>query len=214
MNDTKDSPDFLTGAYEKYGRVYATWSLAMLTSPEGIVANSRELNRKRNHAEYLLPIVFVSIFLGAAIGALIPDRPPLLNRASIFVVVAILWIFLSLLVHGVCRLLGGKAEMITTLALMIQNLAFVYVASNFLTLIVSWVALSYPPLGHFLKGRELVSSNGEILFAIQFLMLLYLVPVTVSKAHGFRGYRWILVAVFAACFAVFFGLPVFSMGGC
>lgn len=214
MSKTKDSSDFLTAAYEKYGRVYATWSLAMLTSPEGIVANSSELNRKHNHAEYLLPIVFVSIFLGAAIGALIPDRPPLLNRASIFVVVSILWIFMSLLVHGVCRVLGGKAEMVTTLALMIQNLAFVYVASNFLTLLVAWLGLTFAPLGDLLANRELLHTNGEILFTFQFLMLLYLVPVTVSKAHGFRGYRWILVAVFAACFSVFFGLPVFSMGGC
>jgi hypothetical protein len=214
MKEAKDGQDFFTGAYEKYGKVYATWSLAMLTSPEGIVANTHELNRKHDHVEHLLQIILVSVLLGASIGALIPDRPPLLSRASIFIVVSFLWLFLSLLIHGICRVLGGKAEMLTTLSLMIQNLAFVYVASNFLTLLISWSALSFAPLGRFLADRMLVNSNGEILFALQFLMLLYLVPVTVSRAHGFRGYRWIVVAIFAACFAVFFGLPVFSMGGC
>jgi hypothetical protein len=127
-----------------------------------------------------------------------------------------MWNFqiMSLLVHGVCRLFGGKADAPMTLSLMVQDLAFVYVASNFLTLILSWLALTYHPFSQFLTDRLLFSSPGTILFSMQFLLLLYLVPFTVSRAHEFKGYALILVALFAAVFAVSFGVPVFSMGGC
>jgi hypothetical protein len=206
--------DISIGIFDKYGKAYGTWALAILTSPESIVVRTRELSREGGNAQYLLPILIVSVFLGVTIGQLIPERPPFQSRAAIFCVVSILWVFMSLLVHGICRLFGGKAGALTTLSLMIQDLAFVYVASNFLTLIVSWIAVAYPPLHKLLVERELFSSTGEILFSFQFLMLLYLVPVTVSKAHEFHGFRWIMVAVFAAAFAVFFGIPVFSMGGC
>jgi hypothetical protein len=198
----------------KYGKDYATWLLAILTGPQGIVDKTRDINAKGETAQYLLPIVIVSIFIGATIGALIPGRPPLQSRATIFCVVSILWVFMSLLVHGVCRMFGGKATMLTTLSLMIQDLAFVYVASNFLTLILSSSAAMYQPIHILLADRLVLSSPGRILLSLQFLLLLYLVPLTVSRAHEFKGYTLILVALFAAVFAVSLGVPVLALGGC
>lgn len=198
----------------KYGKDYATWLLAILTGPQGIVDKTREINTKGETPQYLLPILIVSIFIGATIGALIPGRPPLQSRATIFCVVSILWVFMSLLVHGVCRMFGGKATMIMTLSLMIQDLAFVYVASNFLTLILSSSAAMYQPIHTLLADRLVLSSPGRILLSLQFLLLLYLVPLTVSRAHEFKGYTLILVALFAAVFAVSLGMPVLALGGC
>jgi hypothetical protein len=200
--------------FGKYGKDYATWVLAMLTSPQSVVDKTREINAKGETAQYLLPILIVSIFIGATIGALIPGRPPLQSRATIFCIVSILWVFMSLLVHGVCRLFGGTATMLTTLSLMIQDLAFVYVASNFLTLILSSSAAVYQPINALLAHRALLSTPGTILFTLQFFLLLYLVPLTVSRAHEFKGYLLILIALFAAVFAVSLGVPVLALGGC
>jgi hypothetical protein len=205
--------DFLA-ILEKYGKDYVTWLFAIITDPQSIIAKTQDVNGKGEYAQYLLPILIVSVLLGATIGALIPGRPPFQSRAEIFCVVSVLWVFMSLLVHGVCRLFGGKADAPTTILLMIQDLAFVYVASNFLTLLFSWAMLAYHPLHDLLADRLVFSSPGTILFTFQFLLLLYLVPFTVSRAHEFKGYLLILVAVFAAIFAVSFGLPVFAMGGC
>jgi|HubBroStandDraft_6_1064221.scaffolds.fasta_scaffold265682_3 hypothetical protein len=200
--------------FEKYGKDYATWLLGIISSPASIIDKTEEANGKGADVQYLLPILLVSIFVGATIGALIPDRPPFQSRATVFCLVSILWVFMSLLVHGICRMFGGKANVVMTLSLMIQDLAFVYVASNFLTLIIWWSATAYHPLQEFLASRLLFGSPGVVLFSIQFLLLLYLVPFTVSRVHGFKGYVLVMVALFAALFAVCFGVPVFAMGGC
>ena len=41
---------------------------------------------------------------------------------------------------------------------------------------------------------------------LQFILLLYLVPLTVSRAHGFSGARWFLVALSAAALTLLLGL--------
>jgi len=210
--------DFLGGLgskiYDKYGKEYAGWFMSMLTSPASIVSKSRQVRLDGTQGEYLLTVLATSIFLGATIGTMIPNRPPMQDRVVVFAVVSLLWLFLSLLVHFFCRMIGGKEEAQITVSLMTQNLAFVYVASNFLTLLITWVTLAYEPLRTDLEQRQFFKSPGDLLFVLQFLILLYLVPMTVSYAQGFRGFRWFMVAVFAACFAVLFGFPVFAQHSC
>ena len=128
-----------------------------------------------------------------------------------FIVVSPLWIFLSLLVHFFCRLVGGKEASQLTVSLMIQNLAFVYVASNFLTLLSTWVLMSY---GYSRQTSAILHEPASLLFSLQFLLLLYFVPATVSYAHGFRGFTWMLVAIVSATFALLFGFPVYAQHGC
>jgi hypothetical protein len=55
---------------------------------------------------------------------------------------------------------------------------------------------------------------GVFILRLQFILLLYLVPLTVSRAHGFSGARWFLVALSAAALTLLLGLPVAAMGGC
>lgn len=200
--------------FDRYGKQYAAWFLGIITDPAGVVAKTRAAKDDGTLIDYLTPIFVISLLLGATVGALIANRPPIQDRIIILCVVTLLWVFLSLIVHCVCRLLGGKEDALMTLALMSQDLAFVYVASNFLTMLVTRLGSSYEPLGAALSAHLFYSSPGTILFTFQFLFLLALVPLTVSKAHGFVGYRWLVVALFAAVFTVFFGVPVFSMGGC
>jgi hypothetical protein len=199
---------------DRFGKPYATWLVNMLTSPSKIVEVTRQRKADGSQGEYLLTILLVSTLIGVAIGAIIPNRPPIQSRAIVFLVVSLLWFFLSLLVHGFCRLLGGKEDAQIGVSLMVQDLAFAYIASNFLTLLITWMALTYKPLFNVLSKTLLFSEPGGVLFSLQFLILLYLVPMTVSYAHGFRGLRWVMVAIFAGCFAVMFGFPVYAQHSC
>ena len=94
----------------------------------------------------MVRIILISVLIGATIGALIPNRPELLGRVQIFVILSLLWLFLSLLVHLTCRLFGGKEGVGTTVTLMMQALAFAYVVSNFLTLLAAFAYKFYGPL--------------------------------------------------------------------
>ena len=214
MAEGKESGGFFDKLYERYAKEYAMWFIAVATDPGQIVERTREVRSEGRLGEYLMTVLTVSVFLGITIGALIPDRPPIKDRAVVFVVVSLLWVFQSLLVHFVCRLFGGREEATTSVSLMVQDLAFVYVASNFLTLLVAWVAATYQPVYDFLTKHLFFDGPGMVLFTFQFLLLLYLVPLTVSYAHGFRGVKWFVTALFAGCFALFFGVPVFAMHSC
>ncbi len=190
---------------------YLRWFVAMMAVSPTIVERTAEARRLGRHIPYLARIVLISVVIGATLGALIPNRPPLINRAEVFVVVALLWMFLSLLVHGICRILGGRENSGMTMLLMMQALAFAYVASNFLTLLTFQAGKYYFP-GTLDNPEPFLT--GYVLLSIQFALLLYLVPWTVSRAHGFSGARWFLVALSAAVLTVLIGLPVAVAGGC
>jgi hypothetical protein len=210
-----DIGDFVSQALEKYGKTYVNWALTMMSSPPSIVRNTKEKISDGGIGEFLLTIIIPTTIIGITVGSLIPNRPAIASRAIVFTVVSLLWVFLSLLVHFFCKLVGGKESSQVTVSLMVQNLAFVYVASNFLTLIVVWILISYS------KGLDssgisdlIVQEPGSLLFSSQFILLLYFVPVTVSYAHGFRGFMWMAVAIVSAAFAVLFGFPVYAQHGC
>ena len=99
---------FTEKLYERYGKVYASWLLAMLSAPSSVVAKTRDVLKEKSHGEYIATILTISIAFGVTVGALIPNRPEISSRAVVFIVVSLLWLFLSLLVHGFCRLVGGK----------------------------------------------------------------------------------------------------------
>ena len=210
-------PDFagLAGRLDaKYRKEYTDWFLGMVARPAAIVEKSRLARESGKQTEYLLTILSVSVFLGVTLGALIPYRPAIQSRATVFVVVSFLWLFLSILVHFCCKLLGGKEDSQTTMSLMLQNLAFAYVVSNFLTLLGMWLLITYGNFDPGTNGDGVSVIPGTILFLIQFLVLFYLVPTTISYAHGFHGFKWFVVAVVAACFAVLFGFPVYAQHSC
>jgi len=199
---------------DRFGKPYGTWFLNMLASPSKAVEATREAQARGRLAEYLLIIFIVSTLIGVTIGAIIPGRPSIQSRAQVFVVVSLLWLFLSLLVHGFCRLLGGQEQARIGIPLMAQDLAFAYVASNFLTLLIVWVVASYPVLQGYAKDNPWLKEPAALLFTFQFLILLYMVPVTVAYAHGFKGWRWFMIAVMAGLFAVMFGYPVYAQHSC
>lgn len=205
---------FVEKIYEQYGKEYLSWFLAMCSSPRLIVEKTRAAKLNDSHSTYLLNVLILSIFIGATIGALIPNRPDFPLRVVVFLTVAILWGFLGLLVSWFCRLLGGTESTDMSMSLMMQDLAFAYVVSNFLTLIIVWMDVVYEPLGAFRKSQFFLAEPGAILFSVQFVTLFFLVPLTVAYAHGFRGYKWFLVGAFSALFSILFGFPVYAQHSC
>jgi hypothetical protein len=208
-------------ATNTYASSYGEWFISVLTRPshtcafgQAWVSRNLSPDKSDERGKNLPAFLLISLFLGVTLGAVIPGRPPIQDRAVIAVVVTVLWVFLSLLIHGGCRIVGGKGKIQVTIAVMLQVLAVVYVVSNFLTLIIEAAAASYSPLHQMLASLWFGSKPGEILFVIQFKMLLIYVALSVSRAHGFKGFRMAFVALFSAGCAVLFGIPVFAMGGC
>ncbi len=205
--------DFLSQINDRYLRTYLVWLFSMLTSPSDIIRKTRYVVTHKTYGEYLLIIIVITTMIGITIGSMIPNRPPIQSRAIVFAVVSLLWIFLSLLVHFFCKLLGGKEKTEITMVLMVQNLAFAYVASTFLTLNFVWSFNTYDVTPRD-AVKELIENPKSMIFSFQFLLLLYFVPMTVSSAHGFKGIAWVAVAVFSAVFAVLLGFPVYAQGSC
>jgi hypothetical protein len=200
-------------AIEFHVSEYLRWLAAMSVQPDRVIRRTQSAAINDQYLGYMTRIVLFSVLIGATIGAVIPDRPPIAGRIQIFVILSLLWLFLSLLVHGVCRLFGGREGVGTTVTLMMQSLAFAYVVSNFLALLAVYISRYY---GAVVPGAilDIIHHPGFVILALQFVLLLYLVPLTVSRAHGFSGARWVLVALCGAILTVVLGLPVAASGGC
>jgi hypothetical protein len=193
---------------------YVRWMAAMVAQPDRVIRRTRSARANDQYLGYMARIILISVLIVATMGALIPNRPELLGRVQIFVILSLLWLFLSLLVHLTCRLFGGREGVGTTVTLMMQALAFAYVVSNFLTLLAAFAYKFYGPLIPDSVLDFKAYQPGVIILGLQFILLLYLVPLTVSRAHGFSGAKWFLVALCAGLLTVLLGLPVAATGGC
>jgi uncharacterized protein involved in cysteine biosynthesis len=198
-----------------YAVDYIGWLLQVASSPSYAASQAAEFSSKpHSKARTRIPVfLFFCILIGATLGLMIPNRPPIKDRAQVAVTVALLWIFISSLVHVLCRLMQGTGSFIGTLVTMLQVLAVVYVMSYFLTLLLSSAMLASPAAKNLLYKYGFTSS-GDLLLKIQFLMLLVYVPLSVGSVHGFRAVRRVAVGLIAATCAVFLGRLVFAMGGC
>jgi hypothetical protein len=194
-----------------YAKDYGERFFHVLTEPAQLLENG---SRSEGTDRTALSIFLVaSILLGATIGSLIPDRPKLQDRAIIAAVVMCLWLFLSLVVHVVCRLMKGKASAMMTFSAMTQILAMAYVISNFAALLYTACRKAYPRFDVF-AHESLFATPGGMLFAIQFTVLLIYIPLTLSSAHEFRGFKRLIAALIGAGCAILFGYPIFALGGC
>jgi len=165
----------------------------------------------------LIPIVGISIFVGATIGAIIPNRPPMKDRATVEVVVVVLWIFVSLIVHGLIAAAGGRGTLRQTLWTMLQILALAYVVSNTLALFGVSALVSV--------GKSASIQPGSLIIALQFLLLLVYLPLSLREVHQvgaagapastlFGTLLGLLITTVSAAVAVIFGWMTLASGGC
>ena len=183
---------------------YAAWFTSALSSPTYIARKAEEWETAKSEtvvgsasSSQFFVVLVISTVIGATVGAVIPGRPPLKDRFTVFVVVVLVWYLISILTHAVVRLLRGQGKTGTTVRAMMQLLALVYVLSNVACLLMVSAAGSLPPFKIFLESTGF-GEPGTILVSIQFLLLLFYLPLTIRRAHGFRG-------VVAGCAAGLFG---------
>jgi hypothetical protein len=101
---------------------YAQWFTSAVASPTYIGQRAIEWRddgpASAGRSKDFYVVLVVSAVLGATIGAIIPDRPPLKNRFTVAVVVVLAWLCISVRTHF----------------------------SNFVALLVTSAAAVFPPL--------------------------------------------------------------------
>lgn len=163
----------------------------------------------------LLTILVMSVFVGATIGSIIPDRPPVKDRATVAVVVLMLWVLVSLIVHAIIRMLRGHGSVAATLMTMLQLLALAYVFSN----VVALLTVSALQLVSHLSTSTAVTlpiPPGEIILGTQLLMLFIYLPFSLHRVHGIAAFGGLgLIGTCLVAFvAVLLGTLTMAVGGC
>jgi hypothetical protein len=199
---------------------YSQWFTSALGSPSYIAQRARGWYDDGGGAgasggsRDFYAVLLISAVLGATIGAIIPDRPPLKDRFTVAVVVVLAWLLISVCTHFFVRLFRGKAPLGVTVRAMMQVLAMAYVVSNFATLLVTSAAAVFPPLKSLLIA-EGFEAPGSVLVGAQFLLLLVYIPATLRAAHGTRGLlAGTAVGVLSALFAAGIAMALVGQQSC
>jgi hypothetical protein len=205
---------------KKYAFGYASWIYSTLiapwkTSPLLISTEDTKTDAARSvnlKGQNLVVIIAISIFIGATLGATIPGRPKFQDRATVLIVVCAIWLFVGFLIHGVCRLLGGKGSLRDSLFAILQSLSAVYVISNVITLIIINVARTFMSD----SPSEFTFSNdpGAVLVLLQCMFLLYYIPASLAGIHQFKRVALGIVATFSAIVSLLIFFPIAQAGGC
>ena len=67
---------------------YLRWLSAMATQPDRVIRRTRSAGANDQYLSYMMRIVLISVLIGATLGALIPDRPAILGRVQIFLILS------------------------------------------------------------------------------------------------------------------------------
>jgi hypothetical protein len=161
----------------------------------------------------IISALLISAFLGATIGAVIPDRPPLHDRVTTVIIVVIAWLVISVFTHIFTVLLRAKGALAITVGVMMQILAFAYMASNFMVLLLLSAAKALGSSDVSDMGLSWMTSPGELVTAIQLLILLILVPRSLRYAHSLRGFG-VVVGFIGALIGGVVALALAQTGGC
>ena len=193
----------------EFASTYATWFADTLThASRSPIEFSRSARSKRN-----LPVVLgISIFIGITLGSVIPGRPPMMERATVFVIILVLWVFYGIILHGLCLVMRGKATIGTTIVVMLQLLAIAYVISNFFTLLLSFAGKTFPIVHEFIEGRA--GGPGTIILVIQLILLCTYIPISLGGANHFNLVKRIVIAIVAPSCMYLLSFITFGQGGC
>lgn len=168
-------------------------SATALASRPGVTAAGPRLNPK------LLSFVFISIFVGLTINALIPERKVGKDFVTTAVIVLAYWLFFSCVTHWVCRLLRGRGTFVETLSVSLQLFAVLYVVSSFAAFIwgvlVAIPQLSTPIASLCPSAELLVKKPFFMYFIFQFVILAIYLPIALKHVHGFGWLRQLVLAV-------------------
>jgi len=192
---------------------YGSWLADACLRPSAIAVATRQAttgdDASKKPLQRIVSALLISAFLGGTIGAVIPDRPDFKDRVTTVVIVVVAWLVISVFTHIFTILFRGKGSLKVTVGIMMQILAFAYVASNFVALLLLSAARA---LGSTVS-KSWTTSPGELLTAIQLLMLLVLVPSALRYAYS-RKVFGIFVGIMGALIGGLVALALAQAGGC
>jgi hypothetical protein len=170
-----------------YAAQYGDWFLSSLASPStiGNGADKWAVPGARSKLR-LIAFLFVSVVIGSSISAAAPNRIPMIDRASVIATLAVMSIFVGLVVHCFCIVFGGTGTPARTVFTVMQVLALIYVVSSFLALLVSSGMLVYMSAQHNAQRGGPLHFGSESLLVLQFVLLLFYIPLSLRSVHGFN----------------------------
>lgn len=186
----------------RLGQSAASWSLK-------IPSRVASLSQPR-----LAVFLLLNAFVGATIGTTIPGRPPVADRATVAVIVVLVWIAISFLIHVCCRWFGSKQRLESTTIAMVMLLSVVYVVSNLLTFLLVGIGRA---VGRFDGDSilvDLIEDPGPVIILVQFVLILTLAPLVLRGLHGFRAWRFVAVGVVSGITTIVLGFSTLANGGC
>jgi hypothetical protein len=197
---------------------YAGWFTTALRRPTYMADKALEWQAEAFVNKEFLTLLVVSAFLGATIGAVIPERPPLEDRFTVAVIVVLTWLLISCVTHLAVRLLRAHRPLGVTVQAMMQVLALAYVLSAFAGLLVAGARMVAPPFDSWLEEAAdgFFSEPGATIVFSQFVVIATYLPFVLGRAHGARG----LVAgaagvsLVGASFAAILAMLLVTVGGC
>ena len=197
---------------------YAGWFTSALRRPGYMAERALEWQAEAVVNKEFLTILVLSAFVGATVGAVIPNRPPLQDRFTVAVVVVLAWLSVSCITHLFVRLLRAHGPVGVTVQAMMQVLALAYVLSAFVGLLVAGARAVVPMFDSWLEewADGIFGEPGAIIVSVQFVVIATYLPFVLGKAHGAKG----LVAgtagisVVGASFAALIALLLVSVRGC
>lgn len=184
------------------GQSAASWSLKKSSR----VASSSQ----PRFAVFLL----LNAFIGATVGSTIPGRPPVADRATVAVIVVLVWIAISFLIHVFCRWFGSKQRLESTTLSMVMLLSVVYVISNLLTFLLVGIGRAVGRFDGDSNLVEVMKDPGAIIILIQFALVLTLAPLVLRGLHGFSAWRFVAVALVSGITTMVLGFSTLANGGC
>jgi hypothetical protein len=194
---------------------YASWFTSAVRSPRFMAHKAIEWQPEPVVNKEFLTILVVSAFVGATVGSVIPDRPPLKDRFTVAVIVVLAWLLVSSVTHAAVRVLHTHRPIGVTVQAMMQVLALAYVVSCFAGLLVSGVRASLPAFDSWMEDGDF-GSPGDVIVIVQFIAILFYLPLVLGAAHGGKGIvaGAAGVGVVGASFAAIISLLLVSTGSC
>lgn len=137
----------------------------------------------------LTPRVWMFGVLGIIGGTLLfgaSTELDLILLTRIIVATLVCWIIFALLMHGLCKLLGGKSSFTRTLSVSIQVLAMAFFLSSFVGFISGklFLALTYTTLFALMPDDRTVSVF--VCFGFEAVFLLIYWTLGLQRVHGLR----------------------------
>jgi hypothetical protein len=170
-------------------------------SKKALIVNPLQPDDKFRLNPKIFSFIIISIFLGLTISMLVPNRKKSPGVLEASVVIILFWLFYSVLIYLISKILNGKGEFIESISVSLQLFASIYVVCNFITLLwgISLSNLGYSYFSKLLNyspfnilPSEVYRSPYHFYFVMQYIILSIYIPIAFKRIHRFKWFNLIL----------------------